>query len=309
MRTIIAAVAIAAVLVAPLLIEPTPVSADGCFTWTRTLRLTSPPLQGEDVRQLQIRLAGWGGFRNHVDITGVFGLETAAAVARFQAAYQLPVTGIAGPPTFGTIYGLQDADCTPIHFDYAQFAQGGACGAQDFGANLAEHGVSAADVRANLLRVMWKLEALRRQLDWRDGVINDAPLTVTSGFRSHPCQLLVSDAHPSQHEYGTAADLVSDAYSLCTIARQARFAGFGTILGPGIRTMTTTSTWTWLMRIRRMTAMRRWPTSRPTASSCRCERRVTDGMSASGVARRLVAHAPPGCAHERLNRLPFVDIG
>ena len=75
MRTIIAAVAVAAVLVAPMLVEPTPVSADGCYTWTRTLRLTSPPMQGEDVQQLQIRLAGWGGFRNHVDITGVFGLQ------------------------------------------------------------------------------------------------------------------------------------------------------------------------------------------------------------------------------------------
>jgi zinc D-Ala-D-Ala carboxypeptidase len=93
--------------------------------------------------------------------------------------------------------------------------------------------VSAADVRANLLRVMWKLEALRRQLDLRDFVIHDAPLLVTSGFRGHACQLIVSAAHPSQHEYGTAADLVSDAYSLCTIARQARFAGFGTVLGPG----------------------------------------------------------------------------
>ena len=219
--------------VLPTMVSPTPAAADACYTWNRTLRLRKPAMQGEDVRQLQIRVAGWGGFRNYVNIDGVFGPETEAAVKRFQQAYRLAVDGIAGPQTFATLYELQDADCTPKHFAYEEFDNSATCGEQDFGANAGVHNVSAATVRARLLRVMWKLEALRRQLDLRDGVIEDTPLVIASGFRSHACQLRVSDAHPSQHEYGMAADITPATYSLCTVAVQAQYAGFSTILGPG----------------------------------------------------------------------------
>jgi uncharacterized protein YcbK (DUF882 family) len=81
---------------------------------------------------------------------------------------------------------------------------------------------------------MWKLEALRRQLDLADGVVEDTPLVVVSGFRSHACQRRVNPGtDPSRHEYGMAADIAPRNYSLCTIARQAQYAGFSTILGPG----------------------------------------------------------------------------
>jgi hypothetical protein len=42
-----------------------------------------------------------------------------AAVRRLQAAYGLGQDGVAGPQTFTRIYQLQDDDCTPIHFSYA----------------------------------------------------------------------------------------------------------------------------------------------------------------------------------------------
>jgi zinc D-Ala-D-Ala carboxypeptidase len=228
-------VAIAAVLTlglfAPTLARPDPVAADGCYTWTRTLH---QGMSGSDVRALQVRVAGWGGFRNYVNIDGDFGSETEAAVRRFQNAYNLTVDGIAGPQTFNKIYALQDADCTPIHFAYEEFDNSGTCGEQNFGANLGSHGMSATEVKANLRRVMWKLEALRRRLDQLDGRIENTGLPIISGFRSHQCQLQVNPgAHPSQHEFGMAADIGLSTYSNCTIARQAQYAGFSSVLGRG----------------------------------------------------------------------------
>jgi zinc D-Ala-D-Ala carboxypeptidase len=73
---------------------------------------------------------------------------------------------------------------------------------------------------------MWRLEALRHAL-------GDNPLIVTSGFRSRACNSAVGGASNSQHLYGTAADLVSNHATLCRIVQQARYHGFGGLLGPG----------------------------------------------------------------------------
>jgi zinc D-Ala-D-Ala carboxypeptidase len=135
---------------------------------------------------------------------------------------------------FDKLYALQDHDCTPKHFAFTEFDNSGTCGDQDFGANRSSHGITAKQVKANLRRVMWRLEALRRQLDRRDGDIENTPLLVSSGFREHACQVRVSAAHPSQHEFGRAADLFQgNGYSLCTMAKRARWAGFTGIIGPG----------------------------------------------------------------------------
>src|SRR6266511_2959541 len=86
--------------------------------------------------------------------------------------------------------------------------------------------VSSLEVQTNVRRLMWKLEALRHQL-------HDVPLLVSSGFRSVACNRRVGGAANSQHQYGTAADVVSPGGSLCRIALAARSAGFSGILGPG----------------------------------------------------------------------------
>ncbi|MFI7211978.1 D-Ala-D-Ala carboxypeptidase family metallohydrolase [Micromonospora maritima] len=191
--------------------------ADGCYTWPRTL---SQGRSGEDVRQLQIRVAGWAGYAGVVRVDGKYGPETAAAVKRFQSAYGLRADGVAGPQTFAKIYDLQDDDCTPKHFSYSELDNG--CGKGGWGGGP----LSSSATRENAVRTMWKLEALRRSL-------GDKPLYVTSGFRSIACNRQVGGASDSQHLYGNAADLTSRDRTLCEIARSARDQGFSGIYGPG----------------------------------------------------------------------------
>lgn len=202
---VVAAGAVADIAAAPS------AAADSCYTWNRTLRSGST---GSDVARLQARVSGWVGYQEVLATDGVYGARTAAAVTRFQAGYGLAADGVAGPATFAKIYELQDDDCTPVHFSYGEFDQ---CGGFSGGA------VGSDTVRANLLKVMWKLEALRKKL-------GDRPLVVVSGFRSYACN---GGASNSQHLYGTAADLVSSYVSFCTIAKEARYAGFSGIFGPG----------------------------------------------------------------------------
>jgi zinc D-Ala-D-Ala carboxypeptidase len=190
--------------------------ADGCYTWGRTL---SQGASGEDVRQLQIRVAGYPGYGGHIAIDGAFGPATKAAVQRFQSAYGLGADGIAGPQTYNKIYALQDDDCTPIHFTYSELDDG--CGGSGFDGGP----LSAAATKANALRVMWQLEALRHAM-------GDQALNISSGFRSYACNSAVGGASNSQHLYGRAADLVG-SHSLCAMAQRARYHGFGGIFGPG----------------------------------------------------------------------------
>ena len=198
------------------IVTATKAHADGCYTWSRTL---SEGASGEDVRQLQIRVAGYPAYGGHIAADGAFGPATKAAVQRFQSAYGLGADGIAGSATFTKIYALQDDDCTPIHFTYAELDDG--CGGSGYdGGPLSE-----AATKANALQTMWQLEALRHAL-------GDVAINISSGFRSISCNNSVGGASNSQHLYGRAADLTGSP-SLCTLAKQARYHGFGGIFGPG----------------------------------------------------------------------------
>ncbi|MDW5325262.1 D-Ala-D-Ala carboxypeptidase family metallohydrolase [Plantactinospora sp. KLBMP9567] len=192
-----------------------PAQADGCYTWGRTL---SEGMSGEDVRQLQIRVAGYPGYNSVLALDGVFGPATRAAVVRFQQAYGLGADGIAGQQTFSRIYALQDNDCTPVNFTYAELNN---CNSDWSGG-----AVPAATARFNALVNMWKLQAMRHAL-------GDQRIRVTSAFRSHACNNAVGGSPSSRHLYGDAVDLGVSPHSLCRLAQQARNHGWREILGPG----------------------------------------------------------------------------
>ncbi|PRX43926.1 zinc D-Ala-D-Ala carboxypeptidase [Prauserella shujinwangii] len=196
-------------------VTASPAQADACYTWNRTL---SQGMSGEDVRQLQIRVSGYPGYGGVLAIDGDYGPATKAAVTRFQQAYGLAADGIAGSQTYSKIYALQDSDCSPANFSFAELNQ---CNSSWSGG-----AVSASTARFNALVSMWKLQAMRHAL-------GDSPIRVTSGFRSHACNDAVGGASNSRHLYGDAVDLGAGPHSLCTLARQARNHGFNGILGPG----------------------------------------------------------------------------
>jgi len=207
--------------VVPAAADPGPVTpsdvhaADGCYTWGRSLAQGS---SGDDVRQLQIRVSGYPGYGAVLALDGVFGAGTKAAVVRFQQAYGLAADGVAGPATFGTLYALQDDDCTPVNFTYGELNR---CNSDWSGGN-----VSAAQAQANALVSMWKLQAMRHAM-------GDRPITVNGGFRSVACNNAVGGAAGSRHLYGDAVDLGAGSQGFCGLAQQARNHGFAQILGPG----------------------------------------------------------------------------
>jgi len=214
-RILLSCVLLTVGLTSASIVTIVPAHADSCYTWGRTL---SQGDSGDDVTQLQIRVAGYPGYDSVLAIDGVYGPATAAAVEGFQAAYGLGVDGIAGPQTFGQIYALQNSDCTPAHFSYGELNQ---CNSDWSGG-----AVDPATAQNNELQIAWKLEALRHAL-------GDYPIIVTDGFRSYDCNAAVGGVPDSRHLYGDAADLVSNYYSLCTLATEAEYHGFTEIFGPG----------------------------------------------------------------------------
>jgi zinc D-Ala-D-Ala carboxypeptidase len=203
----------AAISTTAVAVTSSPAHADGCFTWGHTLRRGA---SGDDVRQLQIRVSGYPGYRAVLAIDGKYGPATAAAVQRFQTAYGLKADGVAGPQTFNQIYALQDNDCTPVNFSYAEMNH---CNTTWAGGS-----VSATQAKFNARVIMWKLQALRKDFG--------KPIRVSSGFRSFTCNKAVGGAEHSRHLAGDAADLTGTP-TLCALARSARSHGFNEILGPG----------------------------------------------------------------------------
>ncbi|PLR76268.1 muramoyltetrapeptide carboxypeptidase [Bacillus sp. V3-13] len=184
------------------------------YSWDRTLREGS---SGEDVKELQIRVAGWAAdsaSQTYVAVDGQFGPGTTAAVKRFQRAYGLTADGIVGPSTQAKLNALESSTGTK-NFNYSEFYS------KD-GSGFNGGKVSAATVKENVRRLMYKLEALRVKA-------GNKPVTINSGFRSISHNSNVGGASNSQHMYGIAADVAISGVSSTTVKNIAKTCGFSGI--------------------------------------------------------------------------------
>ncbi|MEV7322602.1 D-Ala-D-Ala carboxypeptidase family metallohydrolase [Streptomyces sp. NPDC093970] len=182
------------------------------YSWSRTL---TQGATGADVTELQIRVAGWAAdsaSQSRVSIDGEFGPGTAAAVRRFQAAYGLGVDAEVGPNTQAKLNSLEQSDGSTLHFNFSEFVN-----QSDGTFNGGK--LSASQVKENVRRCMYKLEALRKKL-------GDKPITVNSGFRSIAHNADIGGASDSMHLYGTAADLDVPGVATKTVYQKAETCGF-----------------------------------------------------------------------------------
>ncbi|GLZ29088.1 muramoylpentapeptide carboxypeptidase [Lentzea sp. NBRC 105346] len=182
------------------------------YPWSRQLE---QGMNGGDVLELQIRVAGWAAdspSQTRVSLDGDFGPGTAAAVRRFQSAYGLGVDGKVGPQTQAALNALEQSDGSTAHFNWSEFT--------DRTTGTFEGGkLSAAAVKENARRCMYKLEALRKKL-------GDRAITVNSGFRNIKHNAEIGGASDSMHLYGTAADLTVPGVPNKTVYQKAETCGF-----------------------------------------------------------------------------------
>lgn len=185
------------------------------YSWSRTLKRGD---SGADVRELQIRVAGWAAdspSRTYVAVDGVFGPATEAAVKRFQRAYGLTVDGVVGPDTQRVLNSLESSDGSTAHFAWSEFYSKDGSGFSGGNAN-------SATVKENVRRLMYKLEALRKKA-------GNAPVIINSGFRSINHNRNVGGASNSMHTYGIAADIVVSGKTPAQVREIAKTCGFSGI--------------------------------------------------------------------------------
>ena len=141
------------------------------YSWPGSLGQGS---SGSAVKELQIRVAGWAAdpaSHTYVSVDGAYGPGTAAAVRRFQSAYGLGADGVAGPQTFGVLNSPEKSDGSTAHFDWSEFTS-------NDGAGFGGGNVGSSEVRENVRRTMYKLEAALRKK------AGNRAVTINSGFRS-----------------------------------------------------------------------------------------------------------------------------
>ncbi len=176
--------------------------------------------QGDSVRELQIRIAGWASDTQsqvYLATDGDFGNATKDAVIRLQRAYGLTQDGIVGCATWSVIGA--NADGSTPHFSFSEFYS------QD-GMGFSGGNVDSATVQENIRHLMWKLEAFRK----KEG---GNPLTIVSGFRSVSHNQAIGGASNSQHTYGIASDISVGSLTLDQEAAIAKTCGLSGVIIEG----------------------------------------------------------------------------
>ena len=94
----------------------------GAGPFRRQLRKGSA---GADVRELEVRIAGWlkNSRQVRLKIGGDFGHRTYRALKSFQKAKHLAVDGVAGPEVFRALERMESKDGSTKHFDWNEFDQ------------------------------------------------------------------------------------------------------------------------------------------------------------------------------------------
>ncbi|MER7838144.1 D-Ala-D-Ala carboxypeptidase family metallohydrolase [Streptomyces sp. NPDC096040] len=182
------------------------------YGWTRTLQ---QGLSGSDVKELQIRVGGWAASsaqQTYVAWDGAFGPATDSAVRRFQSAYGLTADGVVGPQTQNVLNSLENSDGSTAHFDWSEFSS-------HDGSGFSGGNVASAEVKENVRRLMYKLEALRKKA-------GNSAVTINSGFRSVAYNASVGGASNSMHCYGVAADIVVSGHTTYQVYKIAETCGF-----------------------------------------------------------------------------------
>jgi zinc D-Ala-D-Ala carboxypeptidase len=180
---------------------------------TRELRVG---MGGPDVRELQIRVAGWAAKQEFLNVSGSFDAATEAAVRRFQQAYGLAASGVADSATQDRLAALAAPDGSTAHFDWAQFTSPDGSG---FAGGAADPDTTKEAAR----RLMYKLEALRHKVGGRE-------VAVRSGFRSAAHQASLRGPAEGMHGYGGTADITVaglTTYSVYQVAQTCGFSGLG----------------------------------------------------------------------------------
>ncbi|WP_018156524.1 D-Ala-D-Ala carboxypeptidase family metallohydrolase [Demetria terragena] len=208
------ATTVAALLTSTGILMATPGEAQA-YDWKRTLKEGST---GADVKELQIRVAGWAAdsaSKTHVGVDGDFGAGTKAAVTRFQKAYGLSANGTVDASTQKALNALEDSDGTK-NFNFSEFHS------KD-GSKFSGGKVSEATVKENVRRMMYKLEAMRKKS-------GNKAISINSGFRSIKHNTSVGGASNSQHMYGIAADIVISGKSVSNTISYAKTSGYSGII-------------------------------------------------------------------------------
>ena len=183
------------------------------------------------IAETQIRVAGWV---NEIDelmkIDGIMGPQTRKAIRNFNIYYGTGSTDRITYDTAQMLYWLESNDGSTAHFSWSEFGcRGYGCtwdvwyGTTPKPLSHQWTQLSTYQVKENVRRLMWRLEALRAKAGNR-------PVIVTSGFRYYTYNTSIGGAKNSRHIYGQAADISIKGVSnsrVSELARQSSFGGIG----------------------------------------------------------------------------------